>query len=84
MNLKSLKNKVEKLYCKLSKNKWLRVKRVLAFATLVGRKMKLSKKDIRIIQLAALLHDIGYIKQFQVGGKDRHEEYSCEVAKRVT
>jgi putative nucleotidyltransferase with HDIG domain len=83
VNFADLKNKVKEMYYKWSKNKWLHVKRVLAFATIISKKMKLSKKDIQIIQLAALLHDIGYIKQPRTRGKDIHEEHSCEIAREL-
>ncbi len=70
-------------------NKWGHVKRVLVFATILARKLKLSDKELKIIQIAALLHDIGYKKQFErkakfkLKRKDRHEKHSADMADRI-
>jgi len=74
-----IKEKAKKIYVGLSVNKWPHVKRVLAFTILISEKLKLDKKEREILKISALLHDIGYQKQFKVGGKDVHERYSCEM-----
>jgi len=78
-----IKEKVKQIYENLSVNKWGHVKRVLAFATQLSKKLKLKKSDIKIIQASALLHDIGYKKQFEVGGDDLHEKYSVEMIDEI-
>jgi len=49
--------------------------RVLEKATLIASYQKVSKKDTKLIQIAALFHDAGFIKSHQ-----NHEEISCEIA----
>jgi len=74
-----IKEKVKKIYENLSVNKWGHVKRVLAFSTKLSEELNLDKSEKKIIQAVALLHDVGYKKQFEVGGKDLHEKYSVEM-----
>ena len=78
-----IKEKAKKIYKSLSVNKWGHVKRVLAFATKLSEELNLEEKDKKIIQVSALLHDIGYKKQFEIGRKDVHEKYSVEMAEEI-
>ena len=50
--------------------------RVLEKATLIASYQKATKKETKLIQIAALFHDTGFIKSHQ-----NHEEISCEIAK---
>ena len=36
-----------------------------------------------IVQISALIHDIGYKKQFELNGKDIHEKYSVEMVENM-
>jgi len=74
-----IKNKVKEIYENLSVNKWGHVKRVFAFATKLADKLNLEGKEKNMVQISALLHDVGYKKQFEVGGDDMHEKYSVEM-----
>ena len=76
-----IKNKVKEIYESLSVNKYPHVKRVLAFAIKIAKDQGLKGKDLELIEIIALLHDVGYKKQFEVGGKDKHEIYSVEVCR---
>ncbi len=78
-----IKEKVKQIYENLSVNKWGHVKRVLAFATKLAEKLNLDEKNMKIIQVCALLHDIGYKKQFEIEGKDMHEKYSVEMVEEI-
>lgn len=74
-----IKEKVREIYENLSVNKWPHVKRVFAFTCIILDKLNLNEKDKELVKISALLHDIGYKKQFEVGGDDVHEKYSCEM-----
>jgi len=50
---------------------------VLDKSIYIGQKEKLNKKDTLLLKVAALYHDIGFIK-----GSKNHEEESCKIAKR--
>jgi HD superfamily phosphodiesterase len=79
-----LKEIIKKRYCEWSVNKYYHVLRVLTFAAILSKKKKLSEKEKTIVQLAALLHDLGYRKQFETNcKKDKHELYSCEEARSL-
>lgn len=78
-----IKEKIKKIYENLSVNKWGHVKRVLAFATMLSEELNLEKKDKKMIQVCALLHDIGYLKQFEIKGEDMHEKYSVEMVEEI-
>lgn len=78
-----IKEKVKTIYENLSVNKWGHVKRVLAFATKLSEELELKDSEKRIIQTAALLHDIGYKKQFEIGGEDIHEKHSSEMVEEI-
>ena len=43
----------------------------------IGEKENVSKKDMFLLKLAALYHDVGFID-----GSENHEEKSCKIAKR--
>ncbi len=78
-----IKEKIKKIYENLSVNKWGHVKRVLAFATKLSEELNLDEFEKKIIQVSALLHDIGYKKQFDLGGEDLHEKYSVEMTEKM-
>ncbi len=78
-----IKEKVKKIYENLSVNKWGHVKRVLAFSVKLSEGMNLNEFEKKIIKVSALLHDIGYKKQFEIGGKDLHEKYSVEMVEEI-
>ncbi len=78
-----IKNRVKKIYESLSVNKWGHVKRVLAFATKISEALELNEREKKIIQISALVHDIGYKKQFEIGGEDVHEKYSVEMVNEI-
>ena len=78
-----LKNDVREIYEGLSVNKWGHVKRVLAFATILSKKLGLNTKELRLVQASALVHDIGYKKQFEKGGEDIHEKHSVEMCEDI-
>ncbi len=50
---------------------------VLEKSVFIAKKEKVSKKDLRLIKIAALYHDSGFLK----GPKD-HEEMSCKIVKK--
>ena len=78
-----IKEKVKQIYEDLSVNKWGHVKRVLAFTTKLSETLNLNKSEKRILQTCALLHDIGYKKQFEIEGEDMHEKYSVEMTEEI-
>jgi HD superfamily phosphodiesterase len=78
-----IKEKVKQIYESLPVNKWGHVKRVLAFATKLSEELNLEESEKRIIQISALLHDIGYKKQFEIDGEDLHEKYSVEMVDEI-
>ncbi len=78
-----IKEKVKKIYESLSVNKWGHVKRVLAFSVKLSEELNLDEFGGKIIQVSALLHDIGYKKQFEIGGEDLHEKYSAEMVGEI-
>ena len=78
-----IKEKVKQIYENLSVNKWGHVKRVLAFATKLSEELNLEEKDKKLLQICALLHDVGYKKQFEIGGEDMHEKYSVEMVEEI-
>ena len=78
-----IKEKVKQIYENLSVNKWGHVKRVLAFATKLSEELNLNVHEKKLIQISALIHDIGYKKQFEVKGEDMHEKYSVEMLDEI-
>lgn len=50
--------------------------RVLEKAALIAKHERIDDKDFRLLQLAALFHDIGFVKS-----SENHEEIGCSVAK---
>lgn len=50
---------------------------VLDKAIHIANKTSVSKKDLFLIKIAALFHDIGFIKSL-----DNHERESCKIAKK--
>lgn len=53
-------------------------KYVLKMAIYLAQREGLSETDIQLISIAAIFHDIGFIK-----GREKHEEKSCEMAKEI-
>jgi HD superfamily phosphodiesterase len=75
--------KARKIYESLPVNKYPHVKRVIYFTKVISKKLKLSKKEIKLMEIIALLHDIGYKKQFKLKEKGNHAKYSCEMIKGI-
>lgn len=50
---------------------------VVEKAEFIANKEKVSKKNIFLVKVAALYHDIGFLK-----GPDLHEKTSCKIAKK--
>ena len=87
MNKKFIK-KTRDHYESFSTGKWFHAKRVCAYAIKFSRKLKLNEKDLEIIKIAALIHDIGYSKVIgrnhntgkeKIIGKDNHATYGAEM-----
>lgn len=78
-----IKEKVKIIYESQSVNKWGHVKRVLAFVTKLSKELGLDNNEKKMMQISALLHDVGYKKQFEIGGEDIHEKYSSEMVEEL-
>ncbi|MAG07466.1 hypothetical protein CMI46_01470 [Candidatus Pacearchaeota archaeon] len=78
-----VKNKVKEIYENMSVNKYPHVKRVVGYAVKIAKAENLSEREIGLIKIAALLHDVGYKKVFNEGLEDKHELYSCEICEEI-
>jgi len=78
-----IKEKVKQIYENLPVSKWGHVKRVLFFATKLSEGLNFGESETKLVQVSALLHDIGYKKQFDIGGEDFHEKYSVEMVDKI-
>lgn len=76
-----IKSKVKKelLGVKKSHN-WEHTQRVINLALHIARK---EKADIFIVKIAALLHDIGRLKEDSSNGKINHAEYGSILAQKI-
>lgn len=78
-----IKEKVKEIYEALPVSRWGHVKRVLAFAEELSKKLKLNEEEKKIVQISVLFHDIGYKRQFEKGEKGSHKEHSMEMAEEI-
>lgn len=59
---------------------WTHVERVVKLAIKIGKK---EKADLDILEVAALLHDIGRIEEIKSKGKFCHAEEGAKLAKNI-
>lgn len=86
MTIKELKNLekfiLEKLRNELNEHYYYHspehTKRVLEKSKIIAKYEKVNKNDLKLITIAALFHDIGFIKS-----RENHEEIGCVVARNL-
>lgn len=61
----------------LTYHSYLHTKEVIEKVELIAKTENVSKKELELIKVAALFHDIGYIVQ-----NEEHESISCGIAKK--
>lgn len=79
--IKQIENEAKKYFQKASGcHDWTHVERVRALALKIGKK---EKADSGVLELAALLHDIGRCEEMQSKGKICHAEKGSELADKI-
>lgn len=76
-----IEKKAKKYFINLSgSHGWDHVERVAALCDHIG---KVEKADLKILKIAALLHDVGREEEFQANGKICHAEKGAVIAKKI-
>ncbi len=78
--IKKIENKVRKqLLIRKNSHNWDHTQRVMRLALHIAKK---EKADFFIVKIAALLHDIGRMKEDNTNGKIDHAKYGAKLAKK--
>jgi uncharacterized protein len=78
--IKKIENKAKKLLSFVNSHNWDHTERVTELALHIAKK---EKANIFIVKIAALLHDIGRIKEDKTKGEIDHAKYGAKIARKI-